>query len=136
MAKDRGTIVLGIIYCSIIGICWLLMFSTIYYGNHLYDLIYLLSPGGRLATFGNCFLIVSFIFYMIFFCSTEGGRSASVGFGLGMPGWIIGIIGSFINYYSVYYYSSIPIATILLIFYITLIVLGAILFARRNKWKS
>lgn len=138
MAKDGGTIAIGILYNIIVVMCWLLAFLPGYYTDYGIH-PYFQSTGGLVSLFGDLFLIPSFILYMVFYCSTEGGTSSAVGFGLGFPGWLFGIIGSLINnninFWSDTYYTNSVITFFLLIFYILLLIFGSILLARRNRWE-
>lgn len=140
MAKDGATIALGIIYCVLIGLCWVLLFCPTYiYHPSFQEGIYIHTIGGIFALIGNLVLIPSFILYMVFFCSTEGSTSASVGFGLGIPGWALGIFGQILQLLwasEYFHFSNKPITILLLSFYIALVVIGSILLARRHKWEE
>ncbi|HUX98469.1 MAG TPA: hypothetical protein VMV49_02830 [Candidatus Deferrimicrobium sp.] len=131
MAKDGTTIILGIIYCAIVGLCWIFMCFPYY--SYFLGPYFVSTPGGIFAFLGNLVLIPSFIMYMIFFCSTEGSTSASVGFGLGIAGWVLGMTGQILEMLFGYFSSFLVIE--MLIFYISLTVFGSILFARRHNWE-
>ncbi len=121
MAKDDATIVLGILYYSVVMTCW--SFSTY----------------GAFIIIGNFVLIPSAILYTVFFASTEGGISASVGFGFGIAGWTLGVIGVLINISVGMPNPDIPftdIPFVVLAFYIAAAVLGTFLFMRRHKWET
>jgi len=136
LAKDNTTLTLGIIYSILAGLSWIFLFLPFRYCTWTcYNIIYLGSPGGSITTFGNLFLIPSSILYIVFIASDEGSTSASVGFGLGVPGWVLGFIGQIIGFIDDPYliYAS---PTILLLFFISLTVLGSILFARRHLWEE
>ena len=131
MAKDTTTVTFGIIYTVCIGLCWILLFfPTCYY---IYCYAYVATPGGIFSLVGDLLLVPSLILYLIFFFSDEGHTSASVGFGLGLPGWILGLIGQVFSFIC---YEGEGIAMWLLAFYITLTVFGSLLFSRRHKWEA
>ena len=77
MAKDKLTVIYGIIYTSLIVVIWIFLFvigvCDSYY--HDYILFYLMSPGGMFTFLGALFLVPSFIFNMVFFLSDEGNTS-------------------------------------------------------------
>jgi len=133
MAKDGTTIILGIIYCALAGLNWLFIFLPSCDGWHCGPYIFISFGSSTFTFFGILFLIPSFIMYMIFFCSTEGSTSASVGFGLGIPGWVLVMIGSIFNF--LFEYISF-VAIMLLSFAIALTIFGSILFTRRHDWEQ
>lgn len=134
MAKDGVTIAIGIIYCCIVVLCWIFLFRMDYVSSPIpgVKMYFTTTPGGMFGFFGNCFLVPSFILYMVFFSSTEGSTSATVGFWLGLVGWGIGLYGQIGAWATNYNFNSTTV--ILTIFYAILIIFGSILYARNDKW--
>ncbi|NVM54521.1 MAG: TFIIB-type zinc finger domain-containing protein [Candidatus Helarchaeota archaeon] len=130
MAKDGATITFGIIYTICVGLCWIFLFLP----QLPYYYPYIFSLGGIFTLFANFFLIPSLVLYLIFYWSTEGHTSASVGFGLGLPGWVLGLLGQIFEY--IFGYGGFGISIWLIAFYTTLTVFGSLLFTRRHKWEE
>jgi hypothetical protein len=133
--KDKLTVRYGIISAVLIVVIWVFMFiggvSRIYYSGdyHYHYLPYISSPGGLITIFGVLFLIPSFILDLVFFISDDGNSSGKVGFGLGVPGWIICLIGSIYGL-SIGYYHRYISPLIILLCVICLVVFNSLLFAR------
>jgi hypothetical protein len=126
MAKDAGTITLGVLYTCLVFIIWTIILRYISYYTSFYP-----AAGGIFI--GSLFLIPSVILYMVFYCSTEGHTSASVGFGLGLPGWIIAVIGIYIGFVTGYINF---LDGLIFFFYVLLIIFGSILFSYRHSWEE
>ena len=138
MAKDGTTIAFGIIYCVIIGLCWIFVFLPYQrYSYPYYSYPYFYSLGGMITLAANGLLIPSFILYTVFYCSSTGHTSASVGFGLGLAGWVGGFVGQIMNILFTYYSSNIYVYIVLFfIFFTVLTVFGSLMFARRHKYEE
>ncbi|MFX1295801.1 MAG: hypothetical protein ACFFD2_13235 [Promethearchaeota archaeon] len=69
--------------------------------------------------------------YLIFIFINEISTPAAVGFGLGIAGLCTGLVGQIIEFIL-----NVPnfVNFILIGSYITLIILGSLLFARRHMW--
>ncbi|HUY01274.1 MAG TPA: hypothetical protein VMV49_17060 [Candidatus Deferrimicrobium sp.] len=134
MAKDRVTIIFGIIYSICVALIWIFLFLPYDYPSTISD-FYMASPGGRFAELGAWILIPSTILYIIFFASNEGDYSAMGGFAFGIFGCIIGIIGQ-IYHLIWFWWFTYPnlnfIPVYMLIFFILLVIFGSLLFIRRN----
>ncbi len=120
--KDKITVILGIIYCTIASFCVIFLFATIG-GAGAYSL----------GMFGIFCLVPSLILFLVFICSMEGGTSAAVGFGLGIPAWAFGLLGHLLNWGYVSFHAS---DVFVVICNIALIFLGSILFSRRTLWSA
>ena len=141
MVKSTPTIVFAVLYIALTGLQWIFLFLPYSFYDFLYDqwtysIFFIFSGGGYLILFGALFLIPSSILFIIFALSTEGTASGKIGYGLGLPGWLLGIAGCIDAFYIIYGYPSldtlyVPLCSTL--FMIGLIIFGSLLFKRVYK---
>ena len=131
MVRDKLLLIYGIINVCLIAVVWILLFMPGWYAGFSTPIpsLYFVTPGGGINFYGSFFLVPSLILNLVFILSKEGNTSGKVGFGLGVPGWILNLIGSITGILYMFYFTFIsPI--IILILDIFLIVSGALLFSR------
>ncbi len=122
MAKDAVTVILGVIYTSVIALSKIISIIM----DPGIDAIFLtLFPG---------FQVVSVVFYLIFVHSTKGSKFAYLGFAFGVPEWVSGL--TFQIYFLFWQPYSTLIESLFLSLNIAQVVIGYLLFARRDKWQT
>ncbi|MDD1777006.1 MAG: hypothetical protein LUQ65_02480 [Candidatus Helarchaeota archaeon] len=139
MAKDSVTVVVGIVSLALIIIQWIIQVLPYEYEllSVYHSSTYLLnSTSGFLMFFGVILLIPSFILDAVFIASTKGSTSGKVGFGLGVGGWAIIVLGNVAVYLAPSHLiitTYIPLLSTTLT--ICLIIFGILLFSRVYKIK-
>ena len=134
MAKDGMTLTIGLIYITLIGLVWTFLYAPFEFCRPIwgcYTRPYFSNPAGIMTLFGALFLVPSFILALIFVTTSYSTTTGKVAFGFGVFGWTFGIIGSigaFTDYTSMNY-----VPTLMLIFFLGLIVFGTLVFIR--VWK-
>ncbi|NVM29596.1 MAG: hypothetical protein HWN65_12210 [Candidatus Helarchaeota archaeon] len=132
-AKDRTTVVFGIIYTSMIPFILLFLFIPFPYTLEEFSsyVNFGMTPPGYIFLTGCVFLVASLIGNILFLASTERTGSGKIGFRLGLLGSIICIIGSVI---AMTYNSPVAfLPVIILITMIFLIISGSLLYSRVFK---
>jgi len=96
MERDVKKIIYGIIYISFIVLQWVFLFVFPYtYGDFSthYTGIFFDTFPGKIVFFALLSLIPNVILDIIFMGSTKSKTSGRVAFGLGLPEWIVGLVG-------------------------------------------
>ncbi|NVM28608.1 MAG: hypothetical protein HWN65_07170 [Candidatus Helarchaeota archaeon] len=125
-ARDRVKFIWGIVNLSLMGLVWIFWIGGILWSFP----IFIMYNDFFLGVF---FYVPAFILNAVFFAQARGITSGKVGFGLGVPGWVLCLIGIIFEIRFPHFYTDVVSIIFYLIITSLIILSGIILFTRVYK---